>query len=128
MKTIKIIDLLNKRANGEEIPKKIKYLDCEWVYDSLYKDFKMISMSGTITTDTLLECMNFKNLNDEVEIIEEDKEIGKIDIMSDEATPNSYYILNKFGTKCYLTKHSKIIADKINELIDKVKKLEKEGK
>ena len=25
MKTIKIIDLLNKIANGEEVPKKIKY-------------------------------------------------------------------------------------------------------
>ena len=58
--------------------------------------------------------------------IEEDNEIEKLDIKSDEATPNSYYILNEHGTKCYLTKHSKVIADKVDELIDKVNKLEKE--
>lgn len=27
-KTIKIIDLLNKNANGEEVPEKIKYRNC----------------------------------------------------------------------------------------------------
>jgi hypothetical protein len=34
-----------------------------------------------------------------------------------ENQPSSKYIVNEFGTKCFLTKHSKIIADKVNELV-----------
>jgi len=120
MSKLTIIQLLNKIAKGEEVPKKIKYKD--WLYDwnELAKDYEC-------GNDWLEEriCDDFKIfLNDEVEIIEEDKEIEKIDIMSDEATPNSYYILNEHGTKCYLTKHSKVIADRVNLLIDKVNSLE----
>ena len=37
----------------------------------------------------------------------------------DENTQN-YFIRNEYGTKCYLTKHSKIIASKFNELIEKL--------
>ncbi len=60
-----------------------------------------------------------------IEIIEEEKEIEKLKIEQD--TPNSnYYIKNEYGTKCYLTKHSKMIAEKVNELIDEVKKLKEE--
>ena len=63
------------------------------------------------------------HLYDEVEIIEEDKDIEKIKIEQLENNPNSKYIVNEYGTKCFLTKHSKIIADKVNELIDEVNKL-----
>ena len=38
-KTIKIIDLLNKRANGEKLPQKIKYLD---EYYTLYEEAESI--------------------------------------------------------------------------------------
>lgn len=61
-------------------------------------------------------------------LLEKDKEIEKLNIKSDEATPNSYYILNEHGKKCYLTKHSKIIANKVNSLIEKVYNLEKKNK
>lgn len=167
---MKIIDLLNKIAKGEEVPKIIKFWEREYILDEEYNCY-LHQTGGNEFIDLLdnnnddLQCF----LNDEVEIIEEDKEeneipninldnmkdigvkvgkayrelfeglnkgwntpleedkkIEKIDIKSDEATPNSYYILNEHGTECYLTKHSKVIADKVDELIDKVNKLEKE--
>lgn len=115
MKTIKIIDLLI----GEETPKKFKYDEeiFERQTNGGYVDKEGDNLTAWIFSD-------YSNLYDEVKIIEEDKKIEKIDIMSDEATPNSYYILNEHGTKCYLTKHSKVIADRVNLLIDKVNSLE----
>ena len=72
--------------------------------------------------DCFLESTMFDKV---IEIIEEEKEIEKLKIEQD--TPNSnYYIKNEYGTKCYLTKHSKMIAEKVNELIDEVKKLKEE--
>lgn len=61
-------------------------------------------------------------LNDYVEIIEEDKEIEKIEIVNN-GNMNAYAIYSADGAKCALTKHSKVMCDKINELIDKVNSL-----
>ena len=59
---IKIIDLLNKLLNNEEVPKKIKYNNCEYRYDEVYREY--------LGDDSLF----FKPeilfiLNDEVEIL-----------------------------------------------------------
>ena len=53
--------------------------------------------------------------------IEEEKKIPeKLKIEQD--TPSSnYYIRNENGTKCCLTKHSKMIAETVNQLIDYLK-------
>ena len=49
-----------------------------------------------------------------------DSKIEKLNIeIQDERTGNAY-IKNEHGTKCYLTKHSKIIANKVNEIIDRL--------
>ena len=72
---MKIIDLLNKIANGEEVPKKIIWN--KLVYD--YKDGLYYDYCG----ETLIGSLNFDgtNLHDEVEIIEEEKKIPeKIDL------------------------------------------------
>ena len=63
---MKVIDLLNKIANGEEVPKKIKLeeFECSFEEDE-YRDF----VNGLYLYD---------RLNDEIEIIEEDKPIAKI--------------------------------------------------
>lgn len=61
-------------------------------------------------------------LNDKVEIIDEDKKIEKLNIEND--SPTQFYIRNEYGTKCSLTKHSKIIADKLNEVIDYINRRE----
>lgn len=74
---IKVIDLLNKMANKKEVPKKIKYRDKIWEYTStikgtgyqyysnIYKEWK------TLQNQVYLE----ECLNDEVEIVEENKKI-----------------------------------------------------
>lgn len=67
MKTIKVIDLLNKIANDEEIPKYVKY------YDKLRKteDKMMCCYSNIIyKLDN-----NIIDLLDEVKILEDEKKI-----------------------------------------------------
>lgn len=69
MKTIKIIELLNKIANGEEVPNKIKYRNIYFVYDTT--NYCYIEEKYTIYNDLLMELSNHKltELNYEVEII-----------------------------------------------------------
>ena len=73
---MKIIDLLNKIANGEEVPNKFKYdnLIFKKRWDNAYFDNDGDDLHNSL-------CIDFSNLNDEVEIIGEDKEIEKIDVI-----------------------------------------------
>lgn len=108
---IKIIDLLNKIANGEETPKKIKYRDKIWertltingrgyqYYSELHQEWK------TLQNQVYLE----ECLNDEVEIIEEPKKIEKL--------PKG------ITDNACATKDQRTIANKINELIDEINNL-----
>ena len=72
---IKVIDLLNKIANGEEVPKKIRFDNTYWnricgeknmYYKNDYDDSLFVYFFRRDLTFTL---------NDEVEIIEEPKKI-----------------------------------------------------
>lgn len=73
MKTIKIKDLFNKIANGEEVPYKIKYDNKDYTYDSEVQDY------WDDNYDYLFEKF-FKEkdtsmiLEIEVEILDEEKE------------------------------------------------------
>ena len=63
---MKIIDLLNKIANGEEMPEKIRYYNTLYYWDVENKDYR----------DNLNESFRAYHdfltiLNDEIEIIEE---------------------------------------------------------
>ena len=76
---MKIIDLLNKIANSEEVPNKIKYRNKIWEYTSTVKgkgyQYYSILYSEWRTLQNLVyleEC-----LNDEVEIFGEPKKIEK---------------------------------------------------
>ena len=96
---MKIIDLLNKISNGEEVPNSFKYEDlifkrhndCGIAY---YKD-----NDG----DTLLDSIfgDLSNLNDEVEIIEEEKKIPeKIEEIENGdflELPSTHDIMNKIN-------------------------------
>ena len=119
---MKIIDLLDKIANGEEVPKKIKVNKIIFEYqgdDYLYKDEnkKEYWLFSTGYTDKF-EWLD-SALNTEVEILEEEKKIPeKLDIQIQNETTGNAYITNEQGTKCYLTKHSKIIAERLNQVID----------
>ena len=115
MKTIKIIDLLNKIANGEEVPKKIKYRD--WLYE-----FEKDCNDYMCQYDSLLYRENDdvrQFLNDEVEILEEENKIEKliyseIDAETISGLRKSINILNKEYT------------DKINHILGEINKLKEQ--
>lgn len=113
---MKIIDLLNKIANGEEVPKKIKYDNQVFEYRKDMLDYYCY--------DYDLNLMGYqKVLNDEIEILEEEKKIPeKLDIRQEKN------IKNNWKWKVYGKEHSynisipqKIIADKLNEVLDYLK-------
>ena len=68
---MKIIDLLNKKANGEETPKKFIYDFYTFTEDDygMYKD-----EDGDDLMDSV--CCDFSNLNEEIEIIEDKPYMG----------------------------------------------------
>ena len=99
---MKVIDLLNKIAKGEEVPEKIIYRKKEFFWckpcnDYDYKDDTLIHLKDCVY-----------NLNDEVEIIEEEKDIEELDILDE----NERY-------------SNKMLYKKINELIKAVNELKK---
>lgn len=101
MNKLRVIDLLNKIANGEEIPKKIKYNNETFTIREEKDDY---ANQNHWFTDRV--CL--LDLNKEVEIIEEDKKIEKI---TDEA-----FLSSLFG---------QMLGNKINEIIDKLNSMEK---
>lgn len=74
---IKVIDLLNKIANKEEVPKKIKYDGIEFVYNEWAEDYENIRFCKSYVTERIFK----KNirlgllLNEEIEIVEDNKKI-----------------------------------------------------
>ena len=123
MKTIKIIDLLNKIANGEEVPKKIRFDNTNWNRICGEKYVYYVN-----DTDNDLFIYFFRKnitftLNDEVEIIEEEKEIEKIksngiDFYSD--------CINVWINKEETVAYCEFLMNKVNELIDAVNEIRKE--
>jgi len=105
---MKVIDLLNKIANGEEVPKKIRITDIGDRYtthynffydedDQEYKDDELFPLGARLILDRVL--------NEKVEIIEDTPKKDKINELSDyQICQENYY---------------KII-DKINEIIDRL--------
>lgn len=115
MKTIKIIDLLVKIANGEEFPKKIKFNNSIWEYErnGYVQDFQ------NEIGKCLMEFVPIDKygLNKEVEIIEEPKKIEKLNdelgLFGDE---NMQKIINELNyTRTIINK----LTDEINNLKEK---------
>lgn len=113
---IKIIDLLNKIANGEEVPKRIKYRNKIYHYRgddyATYDEDWLFSEDYTDKTDWLKDF-----LTEEVEILDEE---GKIERLDDNF---SYRLKMK---DILWNDNEVIIVNKINELIDEVNKLKEE--
>ena len=109
---MKVIDLLNKIANGEEVPEKVSInagihgVDT-WVYDEHYEDYK-----NGANIYLLDSGMTTNHLNDEVEIIEEDKKIEKLWFSLYEMERVNEEVLSK-------------IEKKINEIIDYIEENKK---
>ena len=122
---IKIIDLLNKIANNEEVPKKIKYKNNVYYLGKNMVDLHTYQTEGSNTTRKLSLIIDneYLNLNDYVEIIEEPKKIEKIKSNGDEFY--SDYIdtwISKNKTDAYC----EFLMNKINELIDEINNLKED--
>ena len=113
-KKIKVIELLNEIANGEDLPKKIKVKNYifEWVdidtgkgYHNTERKDWIIWLQDLISLDTKEE------LNETVEILEDNtEEIEELDLIKKEN------IWDKLS----------LCEDKINELVKAVKEMRKE--
>ena len=97
---MKVIDLLNRIANGEEVPKKIR-ID-HWCYKFEWKDYagNYVDEHGDIDLMSALSC-DKEELNYEIHELEEPKGIP-------EKLPNNFHY----------TGEEEVLADKINEILD----------
>ena len=110
---MKVIDILNKINNNVEIPEKIKFDDVIFEYDKDRKEY--IHKLDDWCSETLL----FKITNEhtyfiqdllkaKIEVIKENKKIEELEISENDRKFHSDYINN--------------IADKLNEVINKLNK------
>lgn len=104
---MRIIDLLNEIANGEEVPKKIKWNYHIYIYDEQYDDY--YEETTALFENEMNNGMLLKNLNDEVEIIEEVEKPKKIE-------PLEFKYTNTFGNVSQHKASERDIIDKINEI------------
>ena len=111
---MKIIDLLNKIANGEEVPKKIRIdhwcYKFEWIehQSNYYDKYNEIDLMSCLSCDK-------EELNYGVEILEEEKKIPeKLEIykITDETISGLRKSINVLNED---------IESKINEIIDYLK-------
>ena len=118
-KTIKMIDLLYKIANGEEAPKKIRYFGEEF---KLAKDNEYYSVCSSRPLISYFgEDYLRAELNDEVEILDEEEfeDIKEIDTTG--------FGVDKSLTYDEVREHTanniKLLADTIDKLIKNQKKI-----
>ena len=118
---MKIIDLLNKIANGEEIPERIKYE--KYIYKHIDNYCYYCDETNLILSDRIFA--EYSRLNDEVEIIEEDKKIARLNQDNFQCVSNlevSGQSANYF--EYGIEDEIRNIVDKINEIIDYLNKEE----
>jgi hypothetical protein len=121
---MKIIDLLNKIAKGEEVPKYIRYRDIS------KHEYNIMMVCKENIIFQMDQCV--LDLNDEVEIMEEKKEIEQF--IEEEKEIEKLRINNgkvngtwENGNKyCYtLSAPQTVIINKINELIEAVNEIKR---
>jgi len=131
---MKIIDLLNKIANGEEVPKKIIYRNTIFTYYNETKQYYTNSCIETTLTESLRGyLLNFDRLNDEVEILEEEEKkipeiihwheengVGNVDdAFYVDVNDKSQYVDSEYDS------WEMTVILKINEIIDYLESKEK---
>lgn len=135
---MKIIDLLNKIANGEEVPKEIKYNACLFAFERQSQDYYCEEF-GNLFEYLINEHRTGEFLNDKVEIIK-DKPFNKrveeiynrhIDYIYGEEDEKiskdiKWYLIDeqeKEKTKiAQINMNFKIIREKMGEIIDYINK------
>ena len=113
---IKIIDLLNKIAEGKELPEKFMYKG------HLYyrQKTKGICYRCDELNEIFEECLVFEDLNDTVEIIEEPKKIEKISWREKESLAGDLTASEKQNI---LARRTEKLKSSLNELIDDINNL-----
>lgn len=125
-KTIRVIDLLNKIANGEEVPYKVKYNGIIFTYNSSNKQglkYVDLNKENEVFYRYLTGVVN--KLTDEVEIIEEQEEI---DIQKLNENIKYYNIIGHSENEKMLFNMIQDTANRINKLVQAVKQLNKKVK
>ena len=123
---MKVIDLLNKIANGEEPPKKIKYQDEEYILNKICLEDNKTHIDYYLKGRELLLFEDIINivltLNEEVEIIEEDKKIEKAEYQTSQIPPwfRNEELIKVINNNFELqTKAIRLLIDEINKLKEK---------
>ena len=108
METMKVIDLLNKIANDEEVPNHIRYEGIDLYYNKKNNCYDLIMSNVREEFYTF----SYSDLNNEIEIIKdtpkEDKKIEKLDVVLCD------YLVDN------IKENILAIQNKINEIIDKI--------
>lgn len=138
---MKVIDLLNKIANEEEVPEKFRFAGQIFEKQGNYIEDE----DGDSIFDSM--CTDFSNINEEVEIIEEDKkdnftgwkmyqdgrEVCSIDCSQEEDKKIDTIDIEPLNLRDDLQRQIEIvhyenimIANAVNEIIDKINKEDKE--
>ena len=111
---MKVIELFNKIANEEDLP-IIKHNDFYGKYNYYRKCYEYFEDKNFTKYHSCSFSLGFDNLNDEVEVIEENKKIKKIGHLYEYPDADTY--------ECWNTREE-ILVKKINEIIDKVNSME----
>lgn len=71
---MKVIDLLNKIANREDVPFKVMWRDKEWKYNSRNQDYYDYNGNALFENLSIIRILDL--LTDEIEIIDYLKEVS----------------------------------------------------
>ena len=116
-KEMTIIEIINKIANNEDIPKRIKYKDKIYIYNEPNQDYLEYNKDDF---DFLgYAFCNWRTrdfINDKVEILEEDKDIELLNLDTD-----------KLKGKEVIRAIDYLLEGRINELVKEVNKLRKDN-
>ena len=123
---IKIIDLLNKIANGEEVPKKIKYDDEIFTLNEIILENSKKNIDYYLSGRSLLLFEDIINvhlhLNDEVEILD-DEEDKDIPLIPDDELHKAD--LRKINFEDEMDYNFKVLKEKINQIAEELNKRDK---
>ena len=101
---MKVIDLLVDKVNGKQLPNKIKANGIVFILDKDINEYKREDENAEeFYTDYMID--GFVDLTDEVEIIEEDKKIEKLDISGGISVVHCAYKINEIIEVLNETKH-----------------------
>lgn len=106
---MKVIDIFKNIADGKEVPKKIKFNHKTYIYKPEWKDYASEENMGLFVDVISSSYQITKMLNEEVEVLEEDKEIEEI----------------KLDGQLIIEWNLSQIETKINEIINKLNELKK---